>query len=131
MSSRRAPSGDGLYRHPGQPVPLVEAAGQIPFCLQPKLAKTEQHEGCGRDAVGVVVAVDDHPSVPVDGAGDGSHSRVHLSKEEWVGDVGVAGYEPAGLQRVDDPPAHHHHGRDEGEAEGLGQRVAPPPRSRR
>ena len=89
MSSAGPCRGDGLHRHPRQTVPLLEAAGQIPLGLQPELAQPQEHERRGRDAVGVVVAVDDDPPAPVDGRGDGRHRALHVGEQERVGDIGL------------------------------------------
>ena len=116
--SRPGPlDGDGLHRHPRQTVALVEPAGQIPLGLQAQIAKTQDHESRGRDAVGVVVAVDDDAVTPVDGRRDRRDRALHVGEQERVGDVGGAVEEPARLDRVDEAPPRQDHGRHERQAE--------------
>jgi hypothetical protein len=76
--------GYGLYGRAREPISLFEAAGQIPVDVCSELAKSQQQQSSGGDAVGVIVSVHHDLSPCVQSGKEGAHDGAHVGEEEGV-----------------------------------------------
>ena len=93
-----------------RPYPSSEATGQIPVDVRSQPTEAEHQEGGRRDAVRVVVTVDDDPAPLVYGGEDGFNGALHVGNRNGSGRGEAALQELSGGGRVRQPPARQHHG---------------------